>query len=56
MMAFVDHDPWDILLPYIEALTPAQWARLCEDVSRPIIDWYLWIDERGVVHYAGEEQ
>lgn len=55
MMAFVDSNPWDILLPYIEALTPAQLGRLGELVSRPIIDWYLWIDESGVVHYAGEE-
>lgn len=55
-MAFVDHDPWDLILtPYIEAMSPAQLKELGELMSRPIVDWSLWVDESGQVHYAGEE-
>ena len=37
-MAFVDPNPWDILIPYIEAMSPAQLKRLGESMSEPIID------------------
>ena len=38
-MAFVDHDPWDLLLlPYVEKMTPAQLEELGELMSRPIVD------------------
>ena len=54
-MAFVDKDPWDLLLlPYVEKMTPAQDKELGGLMSRPIIDWYMWIDDKGEVHYASD--
>ena len=37
-MAFVDPNPWDILTPYIEAMSPAALERLGQLMSRPIVD------------------
>lgn len=52
----LNQNPWDALIPYVEAMPPEQWKRLAEWMSQPIIDWYLWIDESGQVHYAAEEE
>ena len=33
-----ESNPWDILVPYIKAMSPAQLKRLGELVSQPIIE------------------